>query len=167
MRRVAVLPGSFDPITNGHMDIILRARELFDQVIILVGANGDKHPSFTPEERVVLIEKCVSQYDNVLVDCFDGLLVDYVKKVGACAIVKGLRAMSDFEYEFQMALYNKKLYPQAETLFMTTSTENLYLSSSGVKSIARYGRDVSEFVPKEISDDVLRRLYTEKGETTR
>ena len=99
-----------------------------------------------------------------MVDCFDGLLVDYVKQVGACAIVKGLRAMSDFEYEFQMALYNKKLYPEAETLFMTTSTENLYLSSSGVKSIARYGREVSDFVPAVIADQVLERISQVKGD---
>ena len=99
-----------------------------------------------------------------MVDCFDGLLVDYVKQVGACAIVKGLRAMSDFEYEFQMALYNKKLYPEAETLFMTTSTENLYLSSSGVKSIARYGREVSDFVPEVIADQVLERISQVKGD---
>ena len=153
MQRVAVIPGSFDPITNGHMDIILRARELFDRVVVLVAANSEKNPSFSPEERVLLIEKAVEGYDDVIVDCFDGLLVDYVKQVGACAIVKGLRAMSDFEYEFQMALYNKHLYPQAETLFMTTSAENSYLSSSGVKSIARYGRDISEFVPKVLAGD--------------
>ena len=162
--RVAVIPGSFDPITNGHMDIILRAKELFDRVVVLVAANAEKNPSFTPEERVLLIEKAVAGHDNVLVDCFDGLLVDYVKQVNACAIVKGLRAMSDFEYEFQMALYNKKLYPEAETLFMTTSTENLYLSSSGVKSIARYGRDVSDFVPKIIADEVLQRISQVKGD---
>lgn len=162
--RIAVIPGSFDPITNGHMDIILRARELFDRVVVLVAVNADKNPSFTPAERVLLIEKCIAGYDDIMVDCFDGLLVDYVKQVGACAIVKGLRAMSDFEYEFQMALYNKKLYPDAETLFMTTSTENLYLSSSGVKSIARYGRDVSDFVPAVISQQVLERISQGKGE---
>ena len=162
--RVAVIPGSFDPITNGHMDIILRAKELFDRVVVLVAANAEKNPSFTPEERVLLIEKALKGYDNVIVDCFDGLLVDYVRQVKACAIVKGLRAMSDFEYEFQMALYNKKLYPEAETLFMTTSTENLYLSSSGVKSIARYGRDVSDFVPEAIADEVLQRISQVKGD---
>lgn len=162
--RVAVIPGSFDPITNGHMDIILRAKELFDRVVVLVAANAEKNPSFTPEERVLLIEKALKDHDNVIVDCFDGLLVDYVRQVKACAIVKGLRAMSDFEYEFQMALYNKKLYPEAETLFMTTSTENLYLSSSGVKSIARYGRDVSDFVPEAIADEVLQRISQVKGD---
>ena len=162
--RVAVVPGSFDPITNGHMDIIERTSALFDRVVVLVAANAEKKPSFTPEERVLLIEKCIGKYDNVMVDCFDGLLVDYVKQVGACAIVKGLRAMSDFEYEFQMALYNKKLYPEAETLFMTTSTENLYLSSSGVKSIARYGREVSDFVPAVIADQVLERISQVKGD---
>ncbi len=162
--RVAVIPGSFDPITNGHMDIILRAKELFDRVVVLVAANAEKNPSFTPEERVLLIEKALKGYDNVIVDCFDGLLVDYVRQVKACAIVKGLRAMSDFEYESQMPSYNKKLYPEAETLFMTTSTENLYLSSSGVKSIARYGRDVSDFVPEAIADEVLQRISQVKGD---
>ena len=162
--RVAVVPGSLDPITNGHMDIIERTSALFDRVVVLVAANAEKNPSFTPEERVLLIEKCITNYDNVMVDCFDVLLVDYVKQVGACAIVKGLRAMSDFEYEFQMALYNKKFYPEAETLFMTTSTENLFVSSSGVKSVARYGREVSDFVPAVIADQVLERISQVKGD---
>ena len=148
--RIAVVPGSFDPITKGHMDIILRAKDLFDKVIVLVVINTEKKPAFTPEERVIMIEKVTQGYDNIITDCFDGLLVDYVERVGACAIVKGLRAVSDFEYEFQMALYNKRLYEPAETVFLTTSTENLYLSSSGVKQIAAFGRDISDFVPQEI-----------------
>lgn len=150
--RIAVVPGSFDPITKGHMDIILRAKDLFDKVIVLVVINTEKKPAFTPEERVIMIEKVTQGYDNIITDCFDGLLVDYVERVGACAIVKGLRAVSDFEYEFQMALYNKRLYEPAETVFLTTSTENLYLSSSGVKQIAAFGRDISDFVPQEICD---------------
>lgn len=162
--RVAVIPGSFDPITNGHMDIIRRAAEIFDKVVVLVVVNTEKNPSFTPEERVLLIEKAIAGYDNVVTDCFDGLLVDYVQQVGACAIVKGLRAVSDFEYEFQMALYNKKLYPKAETIFMTTSTENLYLSSSGVKQIAAFGRDISDFVPAVICNEITLRLNKKKGE---
>lgn len=154
--RVAVIPGSFDPITNGHMDIIHRASLLFDRVVVLVVINTDKNPSFTPAERVLLIEKATKEWDNVITDCYDGLLVDYVERVGACAIVKGLRAVSDFEYEFQMALYNKKLYPNAETVFMTTSPKNMYLSSSGVKQIAAFGRDISDFVPEVI----LRKLWS-------
>ena len=162
--RIAVVPGSFDPITKGHMDIIKRAQTLFDKVIVLVVVNTDKRPAFTPQERVCMIEKVTKGWDNVAVDCFDGLLVEYVEKVGACAIVKGLRAVSDFEYEFQMALYNKKLYEPAETVFLTTSTENLYLSSSGVKQIAAFGRDISDFVPKEICKEIYDRLCCKKGE---
>ncbi len=162
--RIAVVPGSFDPITKGHMDIILRAKDLFDKVIVLVVINTEKKPAFTPEERVIMIEKVTQGYDNIITDCFDGLLVDYVERVGACAIVKGLRAVSDFEYEFQMALYNKRLYEPAETVFLTTSTENLYLSSSGVKQIAAFGRDISDFVPQEICEEIYQRLYKKKGE---
>ena len=156
--RIAVVPGSFDPITKGHMDIILRAKDLFDKVIVLVVINTEKKPAFTPEERVIMIEKVTQGYDNIITDCFDGLLVDYVERVGACAIV------SDFEYEFQMALYNKRLYEPAETVFLTTSTENLYLSSSGVKQIAAFGRDISDFVPQEICEEIYQRLYKKKGE---
>ncbi len=162
--RIAVVPGSFDPITKGHMDIILRAKDLFDKVIVLVVINTEKKPAFTPEERVIMIEKVTQGYNNIITDCFDGLLVDYVERVGACAIVKGLRAVSDFEYEFQMALYNKRLYEPAETVFLTTSTENLYLSSSGVKQIAAFGRDISDFVPQEICEEIYQRLYKKKGE---
>lgn len=162
--RVAVIPGSFDPITNGHMDIIHRASLLFDRVVVLVVINTDKNPSFTPAERVLLIEKATKEWDNVITDCYDGLLVDYVERVGACAIVKGLRAVSDFEYEFQMALYNKKLYPNAETVFMTTSPKNMYLSSSGVKQIAAFGRDISDFVPEVICEEIMERLNQKKGE---
>ena len=162
--RIAVVPGSFDPITKGHMDIILRAKDLFDKVIVLVVINTEKIPAFTPEERVIMIEKVTQGYNNIITDCFDGLLVDYVERVGACAIVKGLRAVSDFEYEFQMALYNKRLYEPAETVFLTTSTENLYLSSSGVKQIAAFGRDISDFVPQEICEEIYQRLYKKKGE---
>ena len=162
--RIAVVPGSFDPITKGHMDIILRAKDLFDKVIVLVVINTEKKPAFTPEERVIMIEKVTQGYNNIITDCFDGLLVDYVERVGACAIVKGLRAVSDFEYEVQMALYNKRLYEPAETVFLTTSTENLYLSSSGVKQIAAFGRDISDFVPQEICEEIYQRLYKKKGE---
>ena len=142
MRRIAVCPGSFDPVTYGHIDIFNRASKLFDKVIILVSTNVNKKPLFTPTERIKMIMQVTEGMDNVVIDILDGLLADYVKDVGAVAIVKGLRAVSDFEYEFQMALANKKLYPDAETVFLTTSAENMYLSSSVVKQIATFDGDM-------------------------
>ncbi|MBQ8568604.1 MAG: pantetheine-phosphate adenylyltransferase [Oscillospiraceae bacterium] len=160
MRRIAVCPGSFDPITLGHMDIIRRASVLFDRVIVLVSVNAAKNPSFSPEERVMLIHKAINDcgLDNVVVDICDGLIADYVKNVGAVAIVKGLRAVTDFEYEFQMALVNRSLYSEAETVFLTTATENMYLSSSVVKQVAAFGGDISRFVPLCILPDIEKRL---------
>ena len=140
--RIAICPGSFDPVTMGHLDIIRRASVLFDKVIVLVVVNPVKNTSFTPEERVELIRKSVEGIPNVEVDLYMGLLVDYVRSKGAAAIVKGLRAMSDFEYEFQMALTNRKLYPEAETVFLTTAADNMYLSSSLVKQVAELGGDI-------------------------
>lgn len=158
--RIAVCPGSFDPVTFGHMDIFRRAAKLFDKVIVLVSVNAVKSPSFTTVERVQLLNKVLSgmDADNIVVDILDGLLADYVKNVGACAIIKGLRAVSDFEYEFQMALANKILYDGAETVFLTTSAENMYLSSSVVKQIAFFGGDISHFVPECILSDITDRL---------
>ena len=162
-RRIAVCPGSFDPVTKGHLDIIERASKLFDKVIVLVSFNPNKSgsTSFSIEERMKLILKVTGHLDNVIVDCHPGLLAEYLKRTGACAIVKGLRAVSDFEYEFQMALANKVLYPEAETVFLTTSSENMYLSSSVVKQIAGLGGDISSFVPSEILDDINARLFKE------
>ena len=158
-RRVAVCPGSFDPVTFGHLDIISRATKLFDKVIVLVSMNLDKHPAFTLTERLLMIEKVTEQYDNIVIDILeDELLADYVRRVGAHAIVKGLRAVSDFEYEFQMALGNKKLFPEAETVFLTTASENMYLSSSIVRQIASLGGDISSFVPAEIRPVIESRL---------
>ena len=151
---LAICPGSFDPITKGHVDIIRRAAKLFDKVVVLVLTNPKKHPTFSIEERRKLIEKVFADTPNVVVDDDDGLLADYAKKVGATAIVKGLRAMSDFEYEFQMALTNKKLNPALETVFLTSSAENMYLSSSIVRQVASFGGDISAFVPEEILSDV-------------
>ena len=158
MRRIAVCPGSFDPVTFGHIDIFTRASTLFDKVIILVSTNLSKQPLFTPTERIKMIMDVTSGMDNVVIDILDGLLADYVREVGACAIVKGLRAVSDFEYEFQMALANKKLYPDAETVFLTTSTDNMYLSSSVVKQIAAFGGDISSFVPDVIRESIVNRI---------
>lgn len=157
--RIAVCPGSFDPVTVGHLDIINRASKLFDKVIVLVSFNASKTTaSFKITERMEMINLVTRHLENVFVDCNEGLLAEYLKSTGACAIVKGLRAVSDFEYEFQMALANKKLYSEAETVFLTTSSENMYLSSSVVKEIASLGGDISGFVPPEILDFITRRL---------
>ena len=162
MRRIAVCPGSFDPVTLGHLDIFNRASRLFDKVIVLVSSNPSKNPSFTPIERMQMIERVTSHLDNVVTDILEGLLAYYVRETGAIAIVKGLRAVSDFEYEFQMALANKKLYSDAETVFLTTSAENMYLSSSVVKQIASFGGDISHFVPPCILEDIQNRLVKER-----
>lgn len=164
LKRIAIVPGSFDPVTIGHMDIIKRAAEIFDEVIVLVVINSDKQPSFTTPERVDMIKRCIdtNNLDTVHVDYYEGLLVDYAKQSEACAVVKGLRAVSDFEYEFQMALINKELCPNLETVFLSTSPENLYLSSSVVKQIASFGGDISRFVQNEIRDEIIARLISTK-----
>ncbi len=159
---IAVCPGSFDPVTVGHLDIIKRASKMFSKVIVLVSTNTNKAPAFTKAERVEMLKLSTANLPNVTVESFDGLLADYTKKIGAKAIVKGLRAMSDFEYEFQMALTNKKLNPDTETVFLTTNSENMYLSSSLVRQVASMGGDISEFVPKEIIEKVVKRLKIER-----
>ena len=162
--RIAVCPGSFDPITNGHLDIINRASQLFDKVIVLVSYNPNKHSArFSVKERIEMINSVISDFSNVEADCNEGLLADYLERTGACAIVKGLRAVTDFEYEFQMALANKQLCPAAETVFLTTSPKNMYLSSSMVKEIASLGGDISDFVPPQICSAILNRLSPKKG----
>ncbi len=158
----AICPGSFDPVTVGHLDIIRRAAAMFDNVIVVVMANAAKHPSFTAEERMQMIAEATADLGNVTVDQYDGLLADYAAMRGAGAVVKGLRAMSDFEYEFQMALTNKKLNPNFETVFLTTSADNMYLSSSMVKEIARMGGDIRDFVPDVIHDSIVKRLESER-----
>jgi pantetheine-phosphate adenylyltransferase len=145
--KIAVYPGTFDPITNGHIDILERALKLFDIVIITIAKNTAKDPLFTEEERLILIRQALKKYRNVQVDSFDGLLVDYVRRKKAVAIVRGLRAMTDFEYELQMALMNRKLDRTAETVFMMPNEKYTYLSSYVVREIARLGGNVSEFVP--------------------
>ena len=160
---IAVCPGSFDPVTLGHIDIIRRASKMFDHVIVAVLTNASKKPSFSAEERIGFLKKVLKDIPNVEIDCFDGLLADYTRIKNAAAIVKGLRAVSDFEYEFQMALANKKLNPQIETLFLTTNAEFMYLSSSMVKQIASMGGDISAFVPNQIHKDIIERLGTSKN----
>ncbi len=158
MIRTAICPGSFDPVTNGHLDIIHRAANLFDQIIVLVVVNPDKHPAFTCEERTDMIRRATAPMQNLEVDVYNGLLVDYVRRYEHATIVKGLRAVSDFEYEFQMALTNKYMLPQAETIFLTTSTQNMFLSSSLIKQVARFGGDISQFVPPMLLDEISNRL---------
>ena len=158
--RIAICPGSFDPVTIGHLDVISRAADMFAKVIVVVMTNSAKHCAFTPDERVELLKKSITAHglDNVEVDFYVGLLADYAKQRDAKVILKGLRAMSDFEYEFQMALTNKKLNPEIETIFITTAAENMYLSSSMVRQIASMGGDISDFVPDVIHKDILARL---------
>ena len=146
--RTAICPGSFDPVTLGHVDIITRASKLFDHVIVAVLVNVEKKPWFSIDERIDLLKKATYGLNNVEIAGFDGLLVDFAKQKQAAAIVKGLRAVSDFEYEFQMALTNNKLDPNIETVFLTTSSENMYLSSSIVKQVGLLGGDISPFVPE-------------------
>lgn len=164
--RIAICPGSFDPITLGHIDIISRAAAMFDKIIVVVMSNPKKRCSFSPEERKAFIAKTVGNIPNVEVDTYSGLLAEYAKQRKACAIIKGLRAMSDFEYEFQMALTNKKLNPDIETLFLTTRAENMYLSSSMVKQIASMGGDISSFVPHSILDDIMERISIRSADKT-
>ena len=159
--KIAICPGSFDPVTLGHLDIIERATELFDKVIVLVMSNSAKHSAFTVEERMELLGKC-TDHTKVEIDTYNGLLVDYAKNKGAVAIVKGLRAVSDFDYEFQQALINKSLYPRIETVFLTAKGENMFLSSSMVKEVCRLDGDISPFVPAEIVNDINLRCKGDK-----
>ncbi|HSU53902.1 MAG TPA: pantetheine-phosphate adenylyltransferase [Candidatus Dormibacteraeota bacterium] len=157
MRRV-IYPGSFDPLTNGHLDVIQRAMKLFDQVIVAVAKSESKNPLFLQEERVEMVTKAVGHLAHVEVDSFDGLLIEYVEKRGAQAVVRGLRAVSDFEFEFQLALMNRKLNERIETIFMMPKDTYTFLSSRIVKEIARLGGDVSAFVPAHV-----RSALTEKA----
>lgn len=156
--KIAICPGSFDPVTFGHLDIINRAAALFDDVIVTVLPNAAKHSLFTLEERMDLLRRVTAGLPHVEVDCYDGLLAEYARRRQATVIVKGLRAMSDFEYEFQMALTNRKLNDDVETVFLTTKAEHMYLSSSLVKQVASLGGDISEFVPAAILPDILSKI---------
>lgn len=155
---IAVYPGSFDPVTCGHLDIIERSSRLFDTVYVAVLQNSSKTPLFSVEERKEMIKRVTSHLDNVIIADFNGLLVEFAKNVGAKVIVKGLRAVSDFEYEFQMALINRKLEGEIETMFLMTSAQNQYLSSSIVKDVAKYGSSLSGLVPSEIMQDIYDKL---------
>jgi pantetheine-phosphate adenylyltransferase len=160
--KTAIYPGTFDPITYGHIDIIERARAIFDKVIVMVAQNPEKQPLFSNSDRVRIIKKVVSKYKNVEVDSYDGLLVEFAKRKKATAIVRGLRAVSDFEYEFQMALMNRKLEANITTVFLMPHEKYTYLNSSLVREISRLGGDVSEFVPP-----VVRQLLSKKIKSLR
>lgn len=160
--KIAVYPGSFDPVTNGHLDIIRRSAKVFDKVIVGVLDNVAKKPMFTVQEREELLKKVTAGIANVEVYSFSGLLVDFMKRFDSAVIIKGLRTISDFEYEFQMALLNKSLNPDVETFFMMTDSKYSYISSSMVKEVARWGGSIDEFVPCDIIE-VINKKFEEKN----
>ncbi len=156
--KTALYPGTFDPVTYGHLDVIDRAADIFDRVIVLVAKNSQKQPLFSDSERAAMVRQAVKKHRNVRVEMFEGLLVRYAKKAGAASIVRGLRAVSDFEYEFQMALTNRKLAREITTVFLMPHEKYTYLNSSIVREISRLGGDVSEFVPPHV-----RRMLAKKN----
>lgn len=159
MGKTVICPGSFDPLTIGHLDIIKRTSRLFDNVIVVVMRNYNKNSgSFTVEERMDFIRRCTRDLPNVSVESFQGLLADYAREKGASAVVKGLRAISDYDDEFRQALTNQKLNSELETIFMVTSSDYMFLSSSVVKQVCALGGDIRNFVPPEICDDIIKRL---------
>ena len=156
--KFAIYPGSFDPVTSGHLNVIRRAANIFDRLVVCVMVNAVKHPMFTLEEREELIRRVTLDLPNVEVDCANELLADYARRRGSCVIVKGLRAGSDFENEFQMALVNRKINPELDTMFLTADSQYMYLSSSMVKELGNYGAELSDFLPEEIIPDFRRKL---------
>ena len=156
--KIAIYPGSFDPITSGHLNIIQRAARIFDRVIVCVMVNSGKNPMFTREERVELIRRVTEDIPNVEVDSSTELLADYARRKGSCGIVKGLRASSDFENEFQMAMINHKINAELDTMFLTAESQYMYLSSSTVKELGRYKVDLSDFLPQSIIPDFEKRI---------
>ena len=160
--QTAIVPGSFDPITLGHLDIISRAARLFDRVVVCVVANANKKTMFTLEERRAHVREVTAHLPNVEVDTWNGLLVDYADRFEQPVVVRGLRAVSDFEYEFMMALTNKKLNHRVETAFLASDERYTYLSSSGVKEIAHFGGDVKQFLPEVIYDELMEKIGGDK-----
>lgn len=157
--KIAIYPGSFDPITSGHLNIIRRAANIFDRVIVCVMVNaGKKAPMFSQDERVELIRRVTADLPNVEVDCSRELLAEYARRKGGCVVVKGLRAGSDFENEFQMAIINRKINPNLDTMFLTAEPQYMYMSSSMVKELGYYDVDLSEFLPEEIIPDFIKRI---------
>lgn len=156
--RIAVCPGSFDPVTNGHLDIFARASGIFDKIVVAVFHNPNKKPLFTMEERVEMLRIATAHIPNVQVDCFSGLVYEYVRRQNSTIIIRGLRALSDFEYEFQRALLIKKIDPQMETVFMMTTADYSFVSSTGVKELARFGGDITGLVPAAVATKIIERL---------
>ena len=156
--KIGIYPGSFDPVTTGHLNIIRRAAQIFDRLIVCVMVNSAKKPMFTREERVDFIRRITADLPNVEVDSSEGLLADYARKKGNCVIVKGLRAGSDFEYEFQMAMINRKINPDLDTMFLTAEHQFMYLSSSTVKELGSYDVDLADFLPEQIIPDFTERI---------
>jgi len=162
-RRIAVYPASFDPITNGHLDLIHRAAKLFDEVVVAVATNVDKSGgTFPVDERVALVTHAVEGMKNVRVDVIQTLLVDYLQRIGARIVIRGLRALADFEYEFEMALMNSHMFPELETVFLMTSERWFYVSASRVRELVRFGADVTEFVPAEVAERLRERIGPKK-----
>ncbi|PID80214.1 MAG: pantetheine-phosphate adenylyltransferase [Clostridiales bacterium] len=155
--KTAIYPGSFDPLTNGHLDIIRRASGIFDKLVVLVSVNSSKSPLFTIEERCDMIRRVVEPFENVSVEALDGLLADYVSEREDAVIVKGLRALSDFEMEFQMALMNRSIDKKVETMFLMTCVDYSFLSSSIVKELDRYSSDISKYVPDVVNQEMLKK----------
>ena len=160
--KIAIYPGSFDPVTSGHLNIIRRAANIFDKLIVCVMVNAGKNPMFSLDERVELIRRVTQDLENVEVDSSSELLADYAKRRGSCVIVKGLRAGSDFENEFQMALINHKINPHLDTMFLTAESQYMYLSSSTVKELGNYNVDLSEFLPQQIIPDFKKRILEKR-----
>lgn len=160
--KTAVYPGSFDPVTFGHLDIIDRASEIFDKIIVSVFINYSKNPLFSVEERVEILKKVLKKKPNIEIDCFDGLLVNYLKKRGVKVIIRGLRAVSDLEYEFQYAAANRTLHPDVETVFFMPRLRYSYLSSSVVREIARFGGDISKMVPPYVERRIKEKIRSLK-----
>jgi pantetheine-phosphate adenylyltransferase len=157
MKRIAVYPGTFDPVTNGHVDLVQRSLRIFDEVVVAIAANPKKTPLFSLDERVSMFKEATGQFKNLLIEGFDGLLVDYIRKKSAVATIRGLRAVSDFEYEMQMALMNRRLDSMIETVFMMPSEEYSFITSTIVKEVASYGGDVSSLVPKVVVERLKRK----------
>ena len=156
--KIAIYPGSFDPVTSGHLNIIRRAANIFDKLIVCVMVNSVKEPMFTKEERVNMIKQVTADIPNIEVDCSNELLAEYARRKGSCVIVKGLRAGSDFENEFQMALINHKINPDLDTMFLTAEHQYMYLSSSTVKELGNYDVDLSDFLPEQIIPEFIQRI---------
>jgi pantetheine-phosphate adenylyltransferase len=156
--RVALFPASFDPVTNGHLDLIHRSLGMFDEVVVAVANNVAKSGLFSLEEKLEMLNGVLGETQGVRVDWFEGLVVEYARNIGACTIVRGLRAMSDFEYEFEMALMNRHLEPAVEIIFLASSQDYIYVSSSRLKELARFGASVADFVPSLVEDHLKRKV---------